>query len=44
MKLTSPSRIHMGLIDLNGNLGRVDGVLGVSIDYPNFNIDGLESY
>ncbi|ABR55187.1 beta-ribofuranosylaminobenzene 5'-phosphate synthase family [Methanococcus vannielii SB] len=43
MKLTSPSRIHMGLIDLNGNLGRVDGGLGVAIDYPNFKIEGLES-
>ncbi|CAF29835.1 beta-ribofuranosylaminobenzene 5'-phosphate synthase [Methanococcus maripaludis] len=43
MKLNSPSRIHMGLIDLNGELGRVDGGVGVALDYPNFQIEGKES-
>lgn len=43
LKLTSPSRIHMSLIDLNGNIGRVDGGVGVALDYPNFVIEGKES-
>lgn len=33
----------MGLIDLNGELGRVDGGVGVALDYPNFKIEGKES-
>jgi len=41
--LRSPSRIHIGLIDLNGSLGRVDGGLGIALDYPNFYIEGRES-
>lgn len=43
LKLTSPSRIHMSLIDLNGSIGRVDGGVGVALDYPNFVIEGKES-
>ncbi|UXM85534.1 beta-ribofuranosylaminobenzene 5'-phosphate synthase [Methanococcus aeolicus] len=43
MKLISPSRIHMGLIDLNGSIGRVDGGIGITIDYPNFVIEGRGS-
>ncbi len=31
----TPSRLHLGLIDLNGNLGRMFGGLGVGIDKPN---------
>ncbi|MDD1717686.1 MAG: chorismate pyruvate-lyase family protein, partial [Methanoregulaceae archaeon] len=30
----APSRLHLGLIDLNGNLGRVDGGIGVTIADP----------
>jgi len=41
--LKSPSRIHIGLIDLNGSIGRVDGGLGIALDYPNFHIEGKES-
>ena len=43
LTLKSPSRIHIGLIDLNGNIGRVDGGMGISLDYPNFLIEGRES-
>ncbi|AXI25857.1 hypothetical protein CFE53_00770 [Methanofervidicoccus sp. A16] len=43
MTLKSPSRIHIGLIDLNGSIGRVDGGLGIALDYPNFHIEGKES-
>jgi beta-ribofuranosylaminobenzene 5'-phosphate synthase len=31
----TPARLHLGLIDLNGNLGRLFGGLGVGIDHPN---------
>jgi len=31
----TPSRLHFALIDLNGELGRVDGSLGVALDRPN---------
>jgi len=41
--LKSPSRIHIGLIDLNGSIGRVDGGLGIALDHPNFYIEGKES-
>jgi beta-ribofuranosylaminobenzene 5'-phosphate synthase len=31
----TPARLHLGLIDLNGDLGRMFGGLGVSINHPN---------
>jgi beta-ribofuranosylaminobenzene 5'-phosphate synthase len=31
----TPARLHLGLIDLNGDLGRMFGGLGVGIDKPN---------
>lgn len=31
----TPARLHLGLIDLNGELGRMFGGLGVGIDHPN---------
>ena len=31
----TPARLHMGLIDLNGDLGRIFGGLGVGINRPN---------
>lgn len=43
LTLKSPSRIHIGLVDLNGSIGRVDGGMGISLDYPNFLIEGRES-
>lgn len=35
LRIKTPSRLHMGLIDLNGNLGRLYGSMGVAIDSPN---------
>jgi beta-ribofuranosylaminobenzene 5'-phosphate synthase len=32
--IESPSRLHLGLIDLNGALGRVDGGIGIALDHP----------
>ena len=36
--VTTPSRIHIALIDLNGGLGRIDGSIGLSIAEPGFRI------
>jgi beta-ribofuranosylaminobenzene 5'-phosphate synthase len=33
--IKTPARLHMGLIDLNGEMGRMFGGLGVAIDHPN---------
>lgn len=38
IKVTTPSRLHFSLIDLNGKLGRIDGGFGVAINEPNFQI------
>lgn len=35
----TPARLHLGLIDLNGDLGRMFGGLGVGINKPNVIID-----
>jgi beta-ribofuranosylaminobenzene 5'-phosphate synthase len=39
----TPARLHMGLIDLNGNLGRMFGGLGVGIDKPNVIVEAEHS-
>ncbi len=28
--ITTPSRLHFGLIDLNGELGRINGGIGIT--------------
>ena len=38
VKITTPSRLHFSLLDLNGALGRVDGGFGLAIAEPNFQI------
>jgi beta-ribofuranosylaminobenzene 5'-phosphate synthase len=35
IRIKTPGRLHFGLIDLNGGLGRVDGGIGVAIAEPN---------
>ncbi len=37
--VTSPSRLHFALIDLNGELGRVDGGIGVALNEPCLKIE-----
>ena len=34
IKISTPSRLHFGLIDFNGELGRIDGGAGVAISSP----------
>ena len=38
VRITTPSRLHFSLIDLNGQLGRIDGGFGLAINEPNFQI------
>lgn len=38
VRITTPSRLHFSLLDLNGALGRIDGGFGLAIDKPNFQI------
>ena len=39
VKITTPCRLHFALIDLNGNIGRIDGGLGVALNEPNVIIE-----
>ena len=38
VRITTPSRLHFSLLDLNGALGRIDGGFGLAIADPNFQI------
>ena len=35
VRITTPCRIHLSLIDENGYTGRVDGGIGLMVDRPN---------
>jgi beta-ribofuranosylaminobenzene 5'-phosphate synthase len=39
----TPARLHLGLIDLNGDLGRLFGGIGVGIDHPNVVLEAQPS-
>jgi beta-ribofuranosylaminobenzene 5'-phosphate synthase len=39
IQVVTPSRLHVTLIDLNGALGRVDGGVGLTLDYPSIRIN-----
>ncbi len=39
IQVVTPSRLHITLIDLNGALGRVDGGVGLTLDYPSIRIN-----
>ncbi len=39
----TPARLHLGLVDLNGDLGRIFGGLGVAIDQPNVVLEARKS-
>jgi beta-ribofuranosylaminobenzene 5'-phosphate synthase len=38
IKITTPCRLHITLIDMNGELGRVDGGAGLTLSSPNVKI------
>jgi len=39
----TPSRLHFSLIDMNGQLGRIDGSLGLALNYPNVTLEASKS-
>lgn len=39
----APARIHMGLIDMNGSSGRVDGGIGLSVEDPAIVVEAKRS-
>ncbi|HJJ86546.1 MAG TPA: DUF98 domain-containing protein, partial [Methanocorpusculum sp.] len=43
MRIDTPSRIHIALIDLNGSYGRVDGGIGLTIEKPGYSMNLAES-
>lgn len=38
-RISTPSRLHFTLIDMNGEIGRMDGGLGLSIQHPGVSFD-----
>lgn len=43
MRITTPSRIHMTLIDLNASIGRMDGGIGFALEEPSIVVRAKES-
>ena len=43
IEITTPCRIHMTLIDMNGEIGRVDGGAGLTLSSPNIKITAEEA-
>jgi beta-ribofuranosylaminobenzene 5'-phosphate synthase len=43
IKVVSPSRLHLTLIDLNAELGRVDGGSGITLESPGLEISATEA-
>lgn len=43
MKIETVSRLHFGLIDLNGELGRIDGGIGLALNEPTIEMRVSES-
>ena len=43
IKITAPCRLHLTLIDMNGEIGRVDGGAGLALSYPNIRITAEEA-
>ncbi|MBN2250734.1 MAG: hypothetical protein JW724_01495 [Candidatus Altiarchaeota archaeon] len=41
IRIKTPSRLHLGLIDLNGNLGRLYGSIGVAVSRPNTLVEAI---
>jgi beta-ribofuranosylaminobenzene 5'-phosphate synthase len=43
IQITTPSRLHFSLIDLNASLGRVDGGVGLTLDRPSIKISAVKT-
>ncbi|MFC2075913.1 beta-ribofuranosylaminobenzene 5'-phosphate synthase [candidate division KSB1 bacterium] len=40
--INTPSRLHFGLIDLNGEIGRIDGGIGLALESPHTLIEAVK--
>lgn len=43
INVVSPSRLHLTLIDLNAEIGRVDGGVGITLESPSLEISAAEA-
>jgi beta-RFAP synthase len=43
VKIRTPSRLHFGIIDMRGDLGRIHGSVGVAIENPYLSLKASES-
>ncbi|MDD5473888.1 MAG: beta-ribofuranosylaminobenzene 5'-phosphate synthase, partial [Candidatus Methanoperedens sp.] len=43
LQITTPSRLHLTLIDMNASIGRVDGGIGITLDEPVISIKAEKS-
>lgn len=43
LQITTPSRLHLTLIDMNASIGRVDGGIGLTLDEPVISIKAEKS-
>ena len=43
LRITTPSRLHLTLIDMNASIGRVDGSVGITLDDPGIKISARKS-
>ncbi|MCZ6633103.1 MAG: hypothetical protein O7G87_06825 [bacterium] len=41
--IQTPGRLHFGLIDMNGEIGRIDGGIGLALDVPYTQIEAKRS-
>jgi beta-ribofuranosylaminobenzene 5'-phosphate synthase len=41
--VTTPARLHFGLIDMNGEIGRIDGGVGLALESPHTVIEAMPS-
>jgi beta-ribofuranosylaminobenzene 5'-phosphate synthase len=43
LRIRTPSRLHITLIDMNGEIGRIDGGIGITLDKPFIEITAKKS-
>lgn len=43
VRITTPARLHFGLIDMNGELGRIDGGIGLALESPHTVIEAKKA-
>ena len=43
MEIETSARLHVSLIDLNGNEGRIDGGIGITLNQPSINLECVEN-